>query len=777
MGVMERPLIRMREAFRPDRLHPAVACLERPAVAALVVLLAALAFGVLWTLNADPLRGEAVMATSVRATGFVPEGHKGFRAVEDGVSRVLEGRIPVAPGHGYAYAFTVRPVDSAAVVLTMDLFGPGYDSPRQEQSRTVLGGPTPVELRGVIESGDEVPPDGSFRIMHSGPPGVIIENIRIARLSAWRLWAQHVASIALIVAILWSAWLFGGWVASEENGQPERVSTPAVTLGLVFLASVALRFCASLALPYWSGDEYVYKAIAMGLWQGGKDGIPLPDQILHATNLPNMLYPYLIAPAFAMGDSFYTGIRFINALLMSSAVFPAYSIARRFLSQRASLVIAAASLMLPAVFIAAYAVTEVLYFPLFLLCVAVGLGSLERPETWGRAAMLGLLVGALLNVRLNGIILLPAYLIGLGLAMRAPSRRITAVAMSMIAMLASVLVAYLAIRSLISVAETTGLGIYENHSGGWLSSAWSAATSDPKGVWKLLLGHLTILAFPFALGIATLMAMIVTPVESMEESTRWRLHMFLLLVSAAAVAMAIVFTLGVSKIDLGGLGRWHSRYYFSAFPLLLVACMAPIDRARVKGLGRWLYWLTLGALLMAPVLFVVVHKFSADPWFGSAVDSMEAQWYRAHARWLVGLAVGTLVAAYLKLNRARSAAALAVIGVWLLLANYGTWKELRERSPGASDSHCGAVAAELISRKPGPVAVVVSGRKGLVDSVFWLPVFPATTRMVDANSELSAHQLADARYILTDSGVTISDATRLPGTGLCRIYKVSEHER
>ncbi|MDI9238734.1 glycosyltransferase family 39 protein [Lysobacter sp. LF1] len=775
---MERRLIRSREAFGPGRLRAAMTWLEHPSVAALALLLTFLAFGAFWALNADPLRGDAVMATSVRATGFVPEGRDGFKAVESSVSRVLEGHIPVAADHGYVYSFTVRPVDSAAVALTVDLFGPGYDSPRQEQNLTVLGGPAPVELRGVIESGDEVPPDVSFRILHSGPPGVVIENIRIGRLNAWRLWGQHLATIALIVATLWSAWLFGGWVVRGEERQPARVATPVVALGLIFVASVALRFCVSLALPYWSGDEYVYKAIAMGLWQGGKEGIPLSDQIQHATNLPNMLYPYLIAPAFAMGESFYTGIRFINAVLVSSAVFPAYAIARRFLPLRASLVVAAASVVLPAVFISAYAVTEVLYFPLFLLCVAVGLSSLERPEAWGRAATLGLLVGALLNVRLNGIILLPAYLISLALVMRASSRgRMVALAKSAAAMLASMLVAYLAIRSLISISGTAGLGMYENHSGGWLSSAWSAAISDPRGVWKLLLGHLTILAFPFALGIATLMAMIAMPVGNSEESTRWRLHMFLLLAAAGAVAMALVFTLGVSKVDLGGLGRWHSRYYFSVFPLLLVACMAPLDRARVGGPGRWLYWLTLGVFLLAPVLFVVVHKFSADPWFGATVDSMEAHWYRAHARWLVVLAVGALLAAYLKLNRSQSAAALAVIGVWLLLANYGTWRELRDRSPGASDSHCGAVAAELLSRNPGPVAVVVSGRKGLVDNVFWLPAFPVTTRMVDANSELSAHQLANARYILADSGVTIRDATRVSGTGLCRIYKVSEHER
>jgi hypothetical protein len=189
-----------------------------------------------------------------------------------------------------------------------------------------------------------------------------------------------------------------------------------------------------------------------------------------------------------------------------------------------------------------------------------------------------------------------------------------------------------------------------------------------------------------------------------------------------------------------------------------------------------LYWGCIAASLVASVLFVGVYDFSRDPWFGATVDSMEAHWYRAYGQWLAALAAGTLVAAYLKLHRDRLVGVIVLIVAWLCLSNLGTWRELREKSPGASHPQCGAVASRLVSADPGRIAVVASDREGLVDGVFWLPGLPAESRMVEAKTTVSAREFPKARYIIADAGVTVADADRLTDTGSCRIYKVGSHE-
>ena len=106
---------------------------------------------------------------------------------------------------------------------------------------------------------------------------------------------------------------------------------------------------------------------------------------------------------------------------------------------------------------------------------------------------------------------------------------------------------------------------------GWacMATAWAAGsirscptcTAQPAAA-----GHLTILSIPFSLALAAGVA-ILLPWRNQRTPAQVRTtSLFLLLATAGAIGMAIVFTVGISPSDLGGLGRWHSRYYFSSFP-------------------------------------------------------------------------------------------------------------------------------------------------------------------------------------------------------------------
>lgn len=247
--------------------------------------------------------------------------------------------------------------------------------------------------------------------------------------------------------------------------------------------------------------------------------------------------------------------------------------------------------------------------------------------------------------------------------------------------------------------------------------------------------------------------------------------LFLLIATAGAIGMAIVFTIGISPSDLGGLGRWHSRYYFSSFPLLLILLFVPRPQREQSAMAWYAYWGVLASVLGAALLFVMVLKLHSSPWFGATVDSMEAQWYRFTRWWLAGFVILVLAIAAVRDGWFRRTLQLGLLATWLMVANAGTWHEL-SRSPGAFDSRCGALANEMVAHDPGGIAVVASGRRELVDNVFFLPYLPVAMRMLPEGGVVDGRTLASARYVLADERIQVTHATRLPGTSTCSIYKV-----
>ncbi|MDA3876873.1 MAG: glycosyltransferase family 39 protein, partial [Halothiobacillus sp.] len=564
----------------------------------LMIMLAPLLLAVvtwsIYTFNAQPENGTRLTTSSVKYSGFSYLDSSFHAVASDNDLHIISGTLRLSPNTRYLVKFKLRGVPTRPTYLHVDLYAPGYDNPEQEVNFRLGYEALPKVLTGGFSTGPSVPAAANIRFFYSGKPGLKIGEIQIARVPVWRIGLQNVCLAIFLSALLLLLVVFSRWVFDEPEQRCEAgvrsVGHAAASMGSVYAIIVLVRFVSAWLQPYWSGDEYLYKAIASGIWAYGHAGHLSPNQLLQSLNLPNLLYPYLIAPAFIFGSDFYTAIRLFNALVVSAALFPVYAITRRMAGYRVSLTLAVISCLLPSVNIAAYAVTEVLYFPLFLVCAWLAVRSLENPLSVLRNLLLGIAVGVLLNVKLNGMVVIPAYLLAL-LVTATFDRKLSLLVRrpSWIAALVSTIISYIVLRAVLVGDEVAGLGFYRSHSGGWISSALSAAVADPSGLLRLLTGHLTILTIIFSVCIATVaLALFDKPVSASEKNRRG-VVVLLVLLFAASAALAVLFTLGVSSVDLGGLGRWHSRYYFMALPLLLV-CGLAVPRSRPSSRSQIVYW-------------------------------------------------------------------------------------------------------------------------------------------------------------------------------------------
>jgi hypothetical protein len=126
----------------------------------------------------------------------------------------------------------------------------------------------------------------------------------------------------------------------------------------------------------------------------------------------SVLYPLLIAPAYALFDSLpdaHGAVKAINAVLMSSAAVPAYFLARRVLGSGLSLLAALLAVALPSLAYTATVMTENAFYPAFLWLALALVLALEQPTAQRQLVLLGL-CGVAVLIRVQGIALVLAAL-------------------------------------------------------------------------------------------------------------------------------------------------------------------------------------------------------------------------------------------------------------------------------------------------------------------------------------------------------------------------------
>src|SRR5947207_1919904 len=96
------------------------------------------------------------------------------------------------------------------------------------------------------------------------------------------------------------------------------------------------------------------------------------------------LWTYVTAPAWRIHNvhTAYATVKYIAVLIMMLTAFPAYALARQLVGRTASLFVATASCVIPALAYSAMIVAEPLAYPYSTLCLFLILRTLVRPTRW-----------------------------------------------------------------------------------------------------------------------------------------------------------------------------------------------------------------------------------------------------------------------------------------------------------------------------------------------------------------------------------------------------------
>lgn len=183
---------------------------------------------------------------------------------------------------------------------------------------------------------------------------------------------------------------------------PLVILTAAVAVSAVVRGAIGLWMPAPWILP----DEIVYSELAKSIAAGDRPsirGIPVFGW--------GEVYPTLIAPAWLVFEDplrAYHATLAVNAVVMSLAVVPAYLLARMFVSQRLSIVVALFTVLIPSMSYTDVIMSENAFYPAFLLSLWLIARAVRRPTLASQAlALAGL--GLIAFTRIQGIALVGAY--------------------------------------------------------------------------------------------------------------------------------------------------------------------------------------------------------------------------------------------------------------------------------------------------------------------------------------------------------------------------------
>ncbi len=183
-------------------------------------------------------------------------------------------------------------------------------------------------------------------------------------------------------------------------------------LWLAAIVAVSAAFRAWLArdlvAPFIFVDELIWSELARGIADAG-------EALLRDEPDPgySLVYPLLISPVYAVVDGLvdaYSGVKTLNAVLMSLAAVPAYFLARRVVGTGLALLGALLAVALPSLVYTGTVMTENAFYPLFLCLSLVLVLVLERP-TWARVAVLVVVLGIAFGTRVQAVALVPAVLL------------------------------------------------------------------------------------------------------------------------------------------------------------------------------------------------------------------------------------------------------------------------------------------------------------------------------------------------------------------------------
>lgn len=179
---------------------------------------------------------------------------------------------------------------------------------------------------------------------------------------------------------------------------------------LVYIIFVAIKSILSyfISSPTMFADEYLYSQLAKSIFDNFS---------LNLNNAPSdwgmVLYPAILSIGYFFKNitNTYLVFKIINSFLSSLIIFPAYFLAKEFLSSKKSLYLAILISVIPLSFVfAPYILSENLYYPLFLSTIYFIYKSFTNLNIkWDILA--GIFLGLTFLTRIWAIVIIPPILI------------------------------------------------------------------------------------------------------------------------------------------------------------------------------------------------------------------------------------------------------------------------------------------------------------------------------------------------------------------------------
>lgn len=325
--------------------------------------------------------------------------------------------------------------------------------------------------------------------------------------------------------------------AAEAVALPRAV-TRTFALPLLFVTATVYHFLQSRGHATLTvfNDELLYTKLSQSLAAG--HGLSIRGEHFY---FPSPLAPLAQAPVWLLHSmpQAYAAAKLLNAVVMSSAVFPAYWLARRVVRPTYALVTAAATVATPAMVYHGYLMSEALAYPVFLCAVVVIVRGVERPSL-----AVPVVCAFAIATRAQFLVLPLAYLAAVALCERGRYRR----------HLVPVTITSLCLVALVGVPGALGQYGEATHIG-----------HDPGAVahWALTTGSLT----PYALGLA------IVPGALFGFAVLWRKP-----IGVVSIACTALFLGQAALIAAGEAHRPLERYVFYVTPLVFLAFFAYVER-------------------------------------------------------------------------------------------------------------------------------------------------------------------------------------------------------
>lgn len=172
--------------------------------------------------------------------------------------------------------------------------------------------------------------------------------------------------------------------------------------------SAALRAWAAGAIPtpWIAPDELIYADLGRSFWQTGHF-----ELWGHPVALYSAVYPLLAGLPLSLGDraAGYELLKLLQAIAISLIAVPVYLWGRELVSRRSALIAAALTLAAPALAYAGLVMSEVAFYPLFVVAAWAMARAIALPSPRRQALTVGAIV-LLCATRLQAVLFLPAYL-------------------------------------------------------------------------------------------------------------------------------------------------------------------------------------------------------------------------------------------------------------------------------------------------------------------------------------------------------------------------------